>query len=79
MNNHWTKQLPGVGMWSDRIAMDADEIRRRIVAAEQEVARLYDQFQRVEADAFSIAKRHYSIEEISAAIEANAELMESVG
>lgn len=73
--SHWTQQLPEVGMWADRIAMDAESISQRIAAAEAEIARLHAAMQELECDAINTASRHYSRDEISAAIEANSELI----
>lgn len=73
--SHWTQQLPEVGMWADRIAMDAENIAERIAAAEAEIARLHAAMQELECDAMNTARRHYSTDEISAAIEANSELI----
>lgn len=73
--NHWTQQLPEVGMWADRIAMDAAIIVERIAKAEAEIAYLNAAMQELECDAMNTARRHYSADEISAAIEANSELI----
>lgn len=73
--SHWTKQLPEVGSWADRVAFDAEDLQRRIASAEAQIAGMYASLQQLEEDAMSTARRYYSTDEITAAIEANSELI----
>jgi hypothetical protein len=73
--SHWTQQLPEVGAWADRFAMDSVIIAERIAKAEAEIARLHAAMQELELEAINTARRHYSSDEISVAIEATIELI----
>ena len=73
--SHWTQQLPEVGAWADRFAMDSVIIAERIARAEAEIAYLQSAMEELESEAIKTARRHYSSDEISAAIEATSELI----
>jgi hypothetical protein len=65
--NHWTKHLPEAG--TDSFAREAADIECRIEQLQSQIDALYGVRQELEDNAMRWAKKYWTAEEISEAIE----------